>query len=138
MFHKIIHLDRTLSWQVTSDCENLSNMIHKSWFYLPPVEEYYYKTSNPNYSIIPPLLLHTHLAESMHDMKLTQAFTEKNGYSINEEITSTNRINQDRIDRQTKHLNNIYNNLDFPIVANYGLEDNASTIILPAQDMINS
>jgi len=53
-FHKIIHLDQTLAWQVTSDCENPSNMVHKPWFYLPPVEEYYYKTSNPNYSIIPP------------------------------------------------------------------------------------
>jgi penicillin-binding protein 1C len=52
-FHKIIHLDASLSWQVSSDCENPSKMIHKPWFVLPPIEEYYYKTGNPDYSIIP-------------------------------------------------------------------------------------
>ncbi len=54
-FHKIIHLDASLNWQVSSDCENPSNMIHKPWFVLPPVEEFYYKISNPNYSTIPPI-----------------------------------------------------------------------------------
>ena len=29
-------------------------MVHRSWFVLPPVEEYYYKTSNPNYDLLPP------------------------------------------------------------------------------------
>ena len=26
-FHKIVHLDASLTWQVTSDCENPSNMM---------------------------------------------------------------------------------------------------------------
>ncbi len=53
-FHKIIHLDNTKNWQVSSNCENPLNMIHQSWFVLPPVEEFYYKNSNPNYAILPP------------------------------------------------------------------------------------
>lgn len=53
-FHKILHLDASSTWQVSSDCENPSNMVHHPWFVLPPVEEYYYKISNPNYLVIPP------------------------------------------------------------------------------------
>jgi penicillin-binding protein 1C len=52
-FHKMIHLDASMSWQVSSNCEDPSDMIHKPWFVLPPVEEHYYKVSNPNYQSLP-------------------------------------------------------------------------------------
>ena len=53
-FHKIVHLDPTLKMQVNSDCEDPDNMVHRPWFILPPVEEFYYKASNPNYASLPP------------------------------------------------------------------------------------
>ena len=38
---------------MNSDCEDVSNMIHKAWFVLPPAMESYYKTKNPTYSELP-------------------------------------------------------------------------------------
>ena len=53
-FHKIIHLDKDEGFQVHSNCENPFEMIQKSWFVLPPVEEFYFKSKNPNYDPLPP------------------------------------------------------------------------------------
>jgi penicillin-binding protein 1C len=52
-FHQMIHLDKTEKFQVTSECEEPQNMVHRGWFSLPPLVEYYYRTRNPNY-ITPP------------------------------------------------------------------------------------
>ncbi len=54
-FHKIVHLDASMTRQVNIDCESPSNMVHEPWFVLPPVVEFYYKVSNPNYKTIPPI-----------------------------------------------------------------------------------
>lgn len=53
-YHKIIHLDATGLWRVTGNCESVGKMIHKPWFVLPPVMEWYYKTKNPFYRVLPP------------------------------------------------------------------------------------
>ncbi|MEO6346447.1 MAG: penicillin-binding protein 1C, partial [Aquaticitalea sp.] len=34
--------------------EDVNNMVHKSWFVLPPLMEYYYKAKNPFYKSLPP------------------------------------------------------------------------------------
>lgn len=52
-YHRKIHLDQSKQWQVNSNCESPSQMRHASWFVLPPVEEYYYKSKNPNYRPLP-------------------------------------------------------------------------------------
>ncbi len=52
-FHQMIHLDKTAQFQVTSECEEPQNMVHRGWFSLPPLVEYYYRTRNPNY-VTPP------------------------------------------------------------------------------------
>ncbi|GGD15704.1 penicillin-binding protein 1C [Hyunsoonleella pacifica] len=52
-FHQLIHLDRSETYQVNSSCEDISNMVHKSWFVLPPLMAYYYKTKNPFYKSLP-------------------------------------------------------------------------------------
>ncbi len=52
-YHKIIHLDEKNN-RVHSRCVTPSQMVHKPWFVLPPVEEFYYKTNNPNYHVLPP------------------------------------------------------------------------------------
>lgn len=53
-YHKIIHLDKSMKWQVNSNCESPANMIHKPWFVLPPVMEWYYKQKNSTYKELPP------------------------------------------------------------------------------------
>ena len=52
-YHIIIHLDKN-NYRVSSECEDVSKMIHKAWFVLPPVQELYYKFKNPDYLILPP------------------------------------------------------------------------------------
>lgn len=53
-YHKLLHLDASGQFQVTDACESPSLMQHRPWFVLPPIEEYYYKSKNPNYAS-PPL-----------------------------------------------------------------------------------
>jgi penicillin-binding protein 1C len=53
-YHRLLHLDATGQYQVSSDCESPANMQHQAWFVLPPVEEYYFKSKNPSYISPPP------------------------------------------------------------------------------------
>lgn len=53
-FHQIIHLDQSKKWRVNSECEIPTSMVHEAWLVLPPLEEYYFKSKNPNYKILPP------------------------------------------------------------------------------------
>jgi penicillin-binding protein 1C len=53
-YHQIVHLDKTETWQVTSNCVPPSEMVHRSWFVLPPVQEWYFRTKNPFYKVLPP------------------------------------------------------------------------------------
>lgn len=53
-FHVIVHLDSNEQFQVNSSCEDVNTIIHKSWFVLPPLMEYYYKAQNPFYKSLPP------------------------------------------------------------------------------------
>jgi penicillin-binding protein 1C len=53
-YHQLVHLNKSQTYQVTSDCESPDNMIHQPWFILPPAMEYYYKTRHRDYKMIPP------------------------------------------------------------------------------------
>jgi penicillin-binding protein 1C len=53
-FHQLVHLNKTETFRVTSACESPENMVHASWFVLPPAMEYYYKIRNKDYKILPP------------------------------------------------------------------------------------
>ena len=53
-FHQLVHLNTSEREQVNSQCESPMNMVHKNWFVLPPVEEYYYKSRFPDYTPLPP------------------------------------------------------------------------------------
>ncbi|MFZ4797498.1 MAG: penicillin-binding protein 1C [Bacteroidia bacterium] len=53
-YHELVHLNKTKTFRVNSNCESVSNMIHESWFVLPPAVEYYYKAAHPNYKTLPP------------------------------------------------------------------------------------
>src|SRR5690606_12732510 len=52
-FHMLVHLDKSETYQVNSSCEDVNNMVHQSWFVLPPLMAYYYKTKNPFYKLLP-------------------------------------------------------------------------------------
>jgi penicillin-binding protein 1C len=52
-YHTTIHLDTTGQFQVSDDCEQPQNMKHQPWFVLPALEEYYHKTRNPSYQVVP-------------------------------------------------------------------------------------
>lgn len=52
-YHILVHLNQDESFQVNSSCESLDNIKHKSWFVLPPLMAYYYKTKNPFYKPLP-------------------------------------------------------------------------------------
>nr|WP_111707011.1 penicillin-binding protein 1C [Lutibacter citreus] len=52
-YHLWVHLDKNEQYQVNTSCEKLSNMVHKSWFVLPPLMEFYYEKSNPFYRLLP-------------------------------------------------------------------------------------
>ncbi|WP_372755824.1 penicillin-binding protein 1C [Labilibaculum sp.] len=53
-YHRLIHLDASKRFQVNSNCESVGNMVHESWFVLPPAMEWYYKKRNPLYQTLPP------------------------------------------------------------------------------------
>jgi penicillin-binding protein 1C len=53
-YHRLIHLDESGNYRVTSACEDVNKMKHVSWFVLPPAMEWYYKSKNPSYKQLPP------------------------------------------------------------------------------------
>jgi len=53
-YHRMIHLDQSGTYRVNSNCEDVANMKHESWFVLPPAMEWYYKSKNPSYRTLPP------------------------------------------------------------------------------------
>ncbi len=52
-YHQLIHLDKSGRYRVNSTCESPSNMVHQSWFILPPAMEWYYKSKDANYKMLP-------------------------------------------------------------------------------------
>ncbi|MEP2024242.1 MAG: penicillin-binding protein 1C [Reichenbachiella sp.] len=52
-FHQLIHLDQTETYQVNSSCYDVNQMVHKSWFMLPPVQAWYYRQYNTDYQSPP-------------------------------------------------------------------------------------
>jgi len=74
-YHIWVHLDKNEEFQVNTSCESLSNMIHKSWFVLPPLQQFYFQKKHPNYKRLP-----NFRADCLKDNSLKMAFVfpEKN------------------------------------------------------------
>jgi penicillin-binding protein 1C len=53
-YHKKIHLSSDGKFRVNSECEQIDRMSSSSWFVLPPVQEYYFKSKNILYRTLPP------------------------------------------------------------------------------------
>lgn len=54
-FHRIIHLSQDEKFRVNSSCEQVNRMLTKSWFVLPPAQEFYYKNYHIDYRPLPPM-----------------------------------------------------------------------------------
>ena len=52
--HRLVHLSGDLKYQVTTDCEQPSRIVHQKWFELPPAQEWFYKVKSPTYKTLPP------------------------------------------------------------------------------------
>lgn len=53
-FHYLVHLDESGSRRVHSQCEPVREMVHKSWFVLPPGQEFFYRKHHLDYELLPP------------------------------------------------------------------------------------
>jgi penicillin-binding protein 1C len=53
-YHKNVHLDKSQRFQVNSSCESVDDIVTKSWFVLPPVMAWYYKSQHIEYLPLPP------------------------------------------------------------------------------------
>ncbi len=53
-YHKMVHLDQTEKFRVSSSCEQVDKIVIKKWFVLPPVMEWYYKNQHIEYLALPP------------------------------------------------------------------------------------
>jgi penicillin-binding protein 1C len=53
-YHEQVFMDGSGKFRVNSDCEPVRKMVSKSWFVLPPVMEWYYKSKNAGYKVLPP------------------------------------------------------------------------------------
>lgn len=54
-YHQRIHLSTDGKYQVNSQCATVADIVTKSWFALPPVQEYYYKEKVISYASLPPV-----------------------------------------------------------------------------------
>ncbi len=52
--HKQIHLSADRKYRLHAGCESLDNIQSESWFVLPPVQEYYYRSHHLSYRTLPP------------------------------------------------------------------------------------
>lgn len=54
-YHKRVHLSADGRFRVNSSCASVDEMITRSWFVLPPSQEYYYRNYHIDYRPLPPI-----------------------------------------------------------------------------------
>lgn len=53
-YHRLVHLSPDGRYRVNSSCEAVDRMVTRSWFVLPPAQEYYYSGYHVDYRPLPP------------------------------------------------------------------------------------
>lgn len=53
-YHITVHLTPDEQFQVTGDCFQGDDIVHRSWFLLPPAQEWYYRKNHAAYRTLPP------------------------------------------------------------------------------------
>ena len=54
-YHRMIHLNKSKTLQVNSDCVSPMDIVNESWFVLPPAMEYFYRQKHSEYKPLPPV-----------------------------------------------------------------------------------
>jgi penicillin-binding protein 1C len=53
-YHQMVHLNKSHTLQVTTECASTGEITNESWFVLPPAMEYFYKKKHSEYRTLPP------------------------------------------------------------------------------------
>jgi penicillin-binding protein 1C len=53
-FHKLVHLTSNKKFRAHNGCESMDQIVQATWFVLPPMQEYYFRTRNFSYKTLPP------------------------------------------------------------------------------------
>jgi penicillin-binding protein 1C len=53
-YHQRLHLSKDKKFQVHSGCSDIASIRNESWFVLPPVQAYYFRSNNLSYKSPPP------------------------------------------------------------------------------------
>jgi penicillin-binding protein 1C len=53
-FHRLVNLAPDGKFRVHSECEPVDKIKQSVWFVLPPMQEYYFRTKNFSYKVLPP------------------------------------------------------------------------------------
>jgi penicillin-binding protein 1C len=69
-YHIIVHLTADGKYRLNSECASIADMQHVSWFVLPPVQEFYYQSKNPEYKPLPPMYPDCNSYENIAEMDL--------------------------------------------------------------------
>lgn len=78
-FHKLIHLDESGAYRVTSNCYPVAKMKHVSWFIASPAQEYFFKQYNIFYKPLPPYLAG---CESEFNLKQLDIIYPREGFKV--------------------------------------------------------
>jgi len=54
-YHTVVHLSSDERYRVFADCYPIDKMVTKTWFVLPPIQEWFYKRRYPSYKTLPPV-----------------------------------------------------------------------------------
>lgn len=52
-YHQTIHVDSTQTYRVSAQCYPVFAIVPKTYFILPPTQEWFYKRNHPNYTMVP-------------------------------------------------------------------------------------
>lgn len=89
-YHRWVHLDENEEYLVNSDCYPVHKMVKKSWFVLPPIWEWFYKSKNPNYETLPPFMEGCN--QQMHNMEIIYPNSVKELYLSKDLDGSTGKL----------------------------------------------
>jgi penicillin-binding protein 1C len=53
-YHRLVHLSADGRWRVNAACEPIADIVTLPWFVLPPAQEWWFRSHNPSYTVLPP------------------------------------------------------------------------------------
>lgn len=68
-YHQLVHLNKSRTKQVNTDCVSTEDIINESWFILPPAMEYFYRKKHSEYRSLPPVADGCNLSKSIPVME---------------------------------------------------------------------